>query len=166
MPLYAARLSIMPSFTVLALLLPWNDLIQMAIMAYHHSAPLDALSQEPHEQILMVQDHGRLYGALYALRILARKYEFKDEEDRAPLTGIVNSTFPALLQLFQVPAATEFPLPYTLQSALICRYPLPAYRLLLTPGASRTRLCKTTGPPKQPSAPDLYWEGSSVRCLR
>ena len=48
------------------------------------------------------QDHGRLYGALFALRILARKYEFKDEEDRAPLTGIVNGAFPVLLQLFQV----------------------------------------------------------------
>ena len=50
----------------------------------------------------MTQDHGRLYGALFALRILARKYEFKDEEDRAPLTGIVNGAFPVLLQLFQV----------------------------------------------------------------
>ena len=49
-----------------------------------------------------MQDHGRLYGALFALRILARKYEFKDEEDRAPLTGIVNGAFPVLLQLFQV----------------------------------------------------------------
>lgn len=49
-----------------------------------------------------MQDHGRLYGALSALRILARKYEFKDEEDRGPLTGLVNSTFPVLLQLFQV----------------------------------------------------------------
>jgi len=49
-----------------------------------------------------MQDHGRLYGAVFALRILARKYEFKDEEDRGPLTGIVNSTFPVLLQLFQV----------------------------------------------------------------
>lgn len=50
---------------------------------------------------MTMQDHGRLYGALFALRILARKYEFKDEEDRAPLTGIVNGAFPVLLQLFQ-----------------------------------------------------------------
>ena len=69
----------------------------------------------------MVQDHGRLYGALYALRILARKYEFKDEEDRAPLTGIVNSTFPALLQLFQVPAANNSFLRNSLQNP--CREP-------------------------------------------
>ena len=85
---------------------------------------------------MMVQDHGRLYGALYALRILARKYEFKDEEDRAPLTGIVNSTFPALLQLFQVPATTESSLPCSLQnaqqSALSYRSPLPACRMMLT----------------------------------
>ena len=51
---------------------------------------------------VIAQDHGRLYGALFALRILARKYEFKDEEDRAPLAGIVNGAFPVLLQLFQV----------------------------------------------------------------
>ncbi|CAL5220954.1 g3058 [Coccomyxa viridis] len=60
-------------------------------------------------QNLSSQDHGRLYGALFALRILARKYEFKDEEDRAPLTGIVNGAFPVLLQLFQSLLASKSP---------------------------------------------------------
>ena len=44
----------------------------------------------------------RMHGALYALRILARKYEFRDEEDRAPLEAIVNTTFPLLLPIFKV----------------------------------------------------------------
>jgi len=44
----------------------------------------------------------RLYGALYALRILANKYEFKDEEERQPIQEIVRVTFPHLLNIFQV----------------------------------------------------------------
>lgn len=43
----------------------------------------------------------RMHGALYALRILARKYEFRDEEDRAPLKDLIAATFPALLALLQ-----------------------------------------------------------------
>ena len=43
----------------------------------------------------------RLWGALYVLRVLARKYEFKDEEERAALAPIVNATFPALLNILQ-----------------------------------------------------------------
>lgn len=37
-----------------------------------------------------------MHGALYALRILARKYEFRgnDEEERQPLADIVNTTMP------------------------------------------------------------------------
>lgn len=50
----------------------------------------------------LVQEQGRLYGSLYALRILTRKYEFKDEEERVPLGGIVDGTFPVLLRIFQV----------------------------------------------------------------
>ena len=120
---------------------------------------------------MMVQDHGRLYGALYALRILARKYEFKDEEDRAPLTGIVNGTFPALLQLFQVPPATESSLLYSpqnaLQSALSYESPLPPCWLMLTPVASpRAGHSDTDDPPKQPSPGNVHRRGPSVRCSR
>lgn len=47
------------------------------------------------------QDQQRIGGALYVLRLLARKYEFRDEEDRAPLEAIVNTTFPVLLPIFK-----------------------------------------------------------------
>lgn len=38
------------------------------------------------------------------LRFLARKYEFRDEEERAPLEAVINATFPILLHIFQVGA--------------------------------------------------------------
>lgn len=54
------------------------------------------------------QEHQRLRGALYALRLITRKYEFRDAEDRVPLDTVVKTTFPSLLQVFQVsdPAIT------------------------------------------------------------
>ncbi len=52
--------------------------------------------------IPVVQDEQRLYGALYALRLMTRKYEFRDAEERIPLDNIVKTTFPTLLQVFQV----------------------------------------------------------------
>lgn len=48
-----------------------------------------------------LQDQHRISGALYVLRFLARKYEFRDEEERAPLEGVVNAAFPPLLGIFQ-----------------------------------------------------------------
>ncbi|KAF8689581.1 hypothetical protein HU200_041756 [Digitaria exilis] len=42
----------------------------------------------------------QIYGALYVLRVLARKYEFKSEEERIPLYHIVEETFPRLLSIF------------------------------------------------------------------
>jgi hypothetical protein len=42
---------------------------------------------------------------LVVLRFLARKYEFRDEDERAPLEGVVAATFPTLLQIFQVGSA-------------------------------------------------------------
>lgn len=48
---------------------------------------------------LKSQDQGRVYGALYALRILTRKYEFKDEEERKPVYQIIETTFPTLLTI-------------------------------------------------------------------
>lgn len=44
-----------------------------------------------------LQDPIRLQGSLSALRILCRKYEFKDEEDRQPLAQIVSTIFPVSL---------------------------------------------------------------------
>ncbi|XVF29330.1 hypothetical protein REPUB_Repub15cG0111400 [Reevesia pubescens] len=41
-----------------------------------------------------------VYAALFVLRILARKYEFKSEEERTPVHRIVEETFPHLLNIF------------------------------------------------------------------
>lgn len=38
------------------------------------------------------------------LRLLARKYEFKDDTEREPLAHIVSTAFPPLLAIFQVGA--------------------------------------------------------------
>ncbi|AQK52663.1 Importin beta-like SAD2 [Zea mays] len=42
----------------------------------------------------------QIFGALYVLRVLARKYEFKSEDERIPLFHIVEETFPRLLSIF------------------------------------------------------------------
>ncbi|KAK8556289.1 hypothetical protein V6N12_002698 [Hibiscus sabdariffa] len=42
----------------------------------------------------------QVYGALFVLRILARKYEFKSEEERTPVHHIVEEIFPHLLNIF------------------------------------------------------------------
>ncbi|KAK4489123.1 hypothetical protein RD792_004917 [Penstemon davidsonii] len=42
----------------------------------------------------------QVYGALFVLRILSRKYEFKSDEDRMPVYHIVEETFPHLLNIF------------------------------------------------------------------
>jgi len=52
-------------------------------------------------QNLQTQDHARIHGALYCLRILARKYEFKDPDERGPLGEVINNVFPTMLQIFQ-----------------------------------------------------------------
>lgn len=48
---------------------------------------------------LQLQDQ-QVFGALYVLRILARKYEFKSDEERTPVYLIVDGTFPHLLNIF------------------------------------------------------------------
>ncbi|GAB2272657.1 secondary alcohol dehydrogenase (SADH2) [Dionaea muscipula] len=42
----------------------------------------------------------QVYGALFVLRILCRKYEFKSDEERAPVYLIVEETFVHLLNIF------------------------------------------------------------------
>ncbi|XP_035547544.1 importin beta-like SAD2 isoform X2 [Juglans regia] len=42
----------------------------------------------------------QVHGALYVLRILARKYEFKSDEERTPVCHIVDETFPHLLDIY------------------------------------------------------------------
>ncbi|XP_020693789.1 importin beta-like SAD2 [Dendrobium catenatum] len=48
---------------------------------------------------LQLQDQ-HVFGALYVLRILSRKYEFKSDEERLPVYHIVGETFPHLLNIF------------------------------------------------------------------
>ncbi|XP_048333366.1 importin beta-like SAD2 [Ziziphus jujuba] len=48
---------------------------------------------------LNLQDQ-QVYGALFVLRILSRKYEFKSDEERVPVYHIVEETFPHLLNIF------------------------------------------------------------------
>ncbi|KAG6422846.1 hypothetical protein SASPL_113228 [Salvia splendens] len=42
----------------------------------------------------------QVYGALFVLRILSRKYEFKSDDERIPVNHIVDETFPNLLNIF------------------------------------------------------------------
>jgi len=55
------------------------------------------------------QEQARMRGGLYALRILARKYEFKDEEERGPLAPIVAGFLPPLLQILQACSRARAP---------------------------------------------------------
>jgi hypothetical protein len=57
--------------------------------------------------LLSSQEPPKIYAALYALRMLTRKYEYKNEEDRVPLYNVVNSIFPTVIQIFQQLIATE-----------------------------------------------------------
>ncbi|XP_043721910.1 importin beta-like SAD2 isoform X1 [Telopea speciosissima] len=47
-----------------------------------------------------LQQDQQIYGALFVLRILARKYEFKSDEERTPVHLIAEETFPHLLNIF------------------------------------------------------------------
>ncbi|KAF7131703.1 hypothetical protein RHSIM_Rhsim09G0037400 [Rhododendron simsii] len=42
----------------------------------------------------------QVYGVLFVLRILSRKYEFKSDDERTPVYQIVEETFPHLLSIF------------------------------------------------------------------
>lgn len=46
------------------------------------------------------QDDPQVYAALFVLRILSRKYEFKSDEERVPVHRIVDEIFPSLLNIF------------------------------------------------------------------
>jgi hypothetical protein len=48
-------------------------------------------------------DPAGVAGALRVLRVLTRKFEFKDEDERGPLAAVVEATFPLVLPIFQVP---------------------------------------------------------------
>ena len=43
----------------------------------------------------------RVHGGLYCLRIITRKYEFRSDDEGAPLAAILAATFPPLLATLQ-----------------------------------------------------------------
>ncbi|KAL2323807.1 hypothetical protein Fmac_022865 [Flemingia macrophylla] len=47
-----------------------------------------------------LQDQQHVHAALFVLRILSRKYEFKSDEERTPVYNVVEETFPLLLNIF------------------------------------------------------------------
>ncbi|CAN6829095.1 unnamed protein product [Brassica oleracea] len=51
----------------------------------------------------------QVYGALFVLRIMSSKYEFKSDEDRAPIYRVVEETFPHLLNIFDKLVQIESP---------------------------------------------------------
>ncbi|CAN8254239.1 unnamed protein product [Cochlearia groenlandica] len=51
----------------------------------------------------------QVYGALFVLRILSSKYEFKSDEDRSPIYRVIEETFPHLLNIFNKLLLVENP---------------------------------------------------------
>ncbi|XP_024026202.1 importin beta-like SAD2 isoform X1 [Morus notabilis] len=51
-------------------------------------------------KVNLSQDDPQVYAALFVLRILSRKYEFKSDEERVPVHRIVDEIFPSLLNIF------------------------------------------------------------------
>ncbi|GAX74708.1 hypothetical protein CEUSTIGMA_g2156.t1 [Chlamydomonas eustigma] len=56
---------------------------------------------------LMSQDETRLHGGLYTLRILARRFEFKSDDERTPMEPVITEAFPILLHLLKQLMATQ-----------------------------------------------------------
>ena len=53
-------------------------------------------------QNMQSQDNGRIHGGLLALRLITKKYEFRDHEDaRKVKTEVIEAVFPFILQVFQ-----------------------------------------------------------------
>ncbi|KAL6058791.1 putative importin-7 [Balamuthia mandrillaris] len=69
------------------------------------------------------QERNALFGALFTLRILCKKYEFKPAEGglREPLYHIVEEVFPILLPLFEALSKAEFTMEIVALQKLICK---------------------------------------------
>ena len=67
-------------------------------------------------------DQVAMAGAFRMLRLLARKYEFRDNEERGPLEVTISAIFPILLPLFETLIATDSPsLNLADMTKLICK---------------------------------------------
>jgi hypothetical protein len=65
-------------------------------------------------------DQSLMCGSLRTLRIIARKYEFRDGSERAPLIAMVDATFPSILAVFQTLLANGSPSPDLAELLKIC----------------------------------------------
>jgi len=65
-------------------------------------------------------DQSLVSGALRVLRIISRKYEYRDADDRGPLNAMVNGIFPTLLHVFQALLANPSPSPDLAELLKLC----------------------------------------------
>lgn len=65
-------------------------------------------------------DQSLMCGSLRTLRIIARKYEFRDESERAPLISMIDTTFPSILAVFQTLIANPSPSPDLAELLKLC----------------------------------------------
>ena len=65
-------------------------------------------------------DQAMMSGALRCLRIVVRKYEFRDDSERVPLLAIVDTTFPPVLAVFQSLIANPSPSPDLAELLKLC----------------------------------------------
>jgi hypothetical protein len=73
----------------------------------------------------LMQDPLRVHGALYALRLVTRKYELTDESERGPLHDLVEKTFPVSRESTSGLTCTQ----------VLCRCFAAAHRLAIKTGA-------------------------------
>lgn len=67
--------------------------------------------------LISAQDNNgsHLFAALLILRLVARKYEYKDDYERKPLDELVTSSFPRLCQIFKELVESQDKSPHTAQ---------------------------------------------------
>eukprot|EP00698_Gefionella_okellyi_P015174 TRINITY_DN4277_c0_g1_i1.p1 TRINITY_DN4277_c0_g1~~TRINITY_DN4277_c0_g1_i1.p1 ORF type:complete len:911 (-),score=249.25 TRINITY_DN4277_c0_g1_i1:513-3209(-) len=82
-------------------------------------------------QLVQSPDAGTVFSGLWALRMVFKKYEFKSEENRAPLFPLVDAVFPLLLQLVQRLMQQQQSLEAAEMMKLICKIFFSAVQLAI-----------------------------------
>ena len=114
-------------------------------------------------------DVATLYGGLTALRVLARKYEFKSQPDREPLNEIVNVMFPVLVQVMGKLTQSDVNAPETVNMMkLVCKTFWSSCYLFVPPILSQPehfhawmslfRGLLAHPPPAHPDAQHAWWK--------
>ncbi|CAD7704977.1 unnamed protein product [Ostreobium quekettii] len=71
---------------------------------------------------LFAQDENKVFGAMQALRAIARKYEFKKQEERGVLDEVLAATLPKLLEVMRSIAINTNPAPmYAELQKVLCK---------------------------------------------